>query len=55
MLRHVILLRTYVSEEPLVSIIWMKRISELGTTLAATVGSYRERCSSLSDSNRSND
>jgi hypothetical protein len=37
MLRHVAFVRTDVSEEPSASFIRVTRISELGTTLAATV------------------
>jgi hypothetical protein len=36
MLRHVALLRSEVSEEPSPSLISVKRIGELGTTLAVT-------------------
>jgi hypothetical protein len=36
MLRRVALVRTYVSEERIASIIMVTRISELGTTLAVT-------------------
>jgi hypothetical protein len=36
MLRRVALVRTDVSEEPSASFIWVTRIGELGTTLAAT-------------------
>jgi hypothetical protein len=36
MLRHVVLVRTYVSEEPGSSFIRVTRIGELGTTQAAT-------------------
>jgi hypothetical protein len=36
MLRHVALVRTDVSEEPSASFIRVRRIGELGTTLAAT-------------------
>jgi hypothetical protein len=39
MLRHVILVRTDVPEEPSASIIRVPRISELGTTLAVTISS----------------
>jgi hypothetical protein len=37
MLPRVALVRTFVSEEPSVSIIWMTRIGELETTLAVTI------------------
>jgi hypothetical protein len=40
MLRPVALVRTDVSEEPSVSFIRVRRIGELGTTLAS-VGSYK--------------
>jgi hypothetical protein len=50
MLRHVALVRIYVSKELSASFIRVTRISELGTTLAVTsdrptVASYSQRCS----------
>jgi hypothetical protein len=42
MLRHVALVRTEVSEEPIASIIEVTRIGDLGTTLTVTSNrSYR--------------